>query len=190
MRMGRCRNFKPFLKFNRFPSCSWPKSRQIILPRWQVTDALLHQKLQCRLLCNREEKHLKPWRQNLFIRQRRCQNLYVLLSRKFWYQHLFWMHIWNKYWNSNVFTASKRVLSQKKFSFSLVWYNCGSFGTAVVPHEGDTSCCSVDEVPSQPPVMFCGHLTLRVHCKKFNERDDYDALWEYDGYKLKCPQGT
>lgn len=35
----------------------------------------------------------------------------------------------------------------------------------VVPHEGDTSCCSVDEVPSQRPVMFCGHLTLRVHCK-------------------------
>lgn len=34
-----------------------------------------------------------------------------------------------------------------------------------MPHEGDTSCFSVDEVPSQRPVMFCGHLTLRVHCK-------------------------
>lgn len=26
--------------------------------------------------------------------------------------------------------------------------------------------------------------------QKFNERGDYGALWEYDVYKLKCPQGT
>lgn len=50
-------------------------------------------------------------------------------------------------------------------SFSLVQYNCVSLGTAAVPHEGDTSLFSVDEVPSQHPVMFCGHLTLRVHSK-------------------------
>lgn len=35
--LGGWGGFKLLLKFTRFPSCCWPKSQQIILPRWQVT---------------------------------------------------------------------------------------------------------------------------------------------------------
>lgn len=43
--LGRWGGFKLLLNFLRFPSCSLPKTREIILPRWQVTGACATSKL-------------------------------------------------------------------------------------------------------------------------------------------------
>lgn len=160
---------------------------QIILPRWQVTDAWLHQKLQCMLLCNRGKK---AWslKGRTYLLDREVVKIYMFCSTESPDTNIYFGYTSGRNVETVLFLLKanvsflRRRLASAWFDMA-PWKGCGASRGWYIILLGRWS-----SQPASCDVLWPSDSQSTL--QKFNERDNYDALWEYDGYKLKCPQGT